>query len=44
VELRSASALYPPRTYTKEQMQCEEFCFEIIGKVMLYFGRPQRGL
>jgi transcriptional regulator with XRE-family HTH domain len=44
VELRSASVLYPPRVFTKEQLQGEEFCFEIIGKVMLYFGRPQRGL
>jgi transcriptional regulator with XRE-family HTH domain len=44
VELRSASTLYPPRRFTEEELRGEEFCFEIAGTVMLYFGKPRRGL
>lgn len=41
VEIRSASPLYPPRVFTKEDVDNGFFC--IVGKVMHSMVKPRRG-
>lgn len=43
IELRSSSLRYPPKIFTREDLQEEDFYFKIIGKVMLSIGKPKRG-
>ena len=43
IELRSFSLRYPPKIFTREDLQEEDFYFKIVGKVMLSIGKPKRG-
>lgn len=43
IELRSSSLRYPPKIFTREDLQEEDFYFKIVGKVMLSIGKPKRG-